>query len=200
MIKAICFDLDGVFFTKQSFKAFKNTIAELTSHPDLLDEVFHGSMMNDFKKNKITEDAYWDYVRNSLDISLANEEFSAIFENSYSIDQDIFDYILKIKEAGYKTCLCSNNFSTRIMALDKKFDFLKHFDVKVFSFDVGALKPDIKMFQTLAELSCVDGSEIVYSDDNKSKLEGAKNLGINTFVFENFPQFKNKLKSLGVCL
>ena len=39
MIKVICFDLDGVFFTKESFKIFKSKIAELTKHTDLIDEV-----------------------------------------------------------------------------------------------------------------------------------------------------------------
>ncbi len=178
MIKVICFDLDGVFFTHQSFKTFKSKVAKLTKHPELVNEVFHGTKMDGFKMNKVTENEYWGYVRGTLEVSLTNEEFSEILRNSYSIDQDILDYVLKTKEAGYKTCLCSNNFVTRIMELDKEFDFLKHFDIKIFSFDTGVLKPSIKIFQALVEQSNVDASEIVYSDDNKLKLDGAKELGI----------------------
>jgi len=198
LIKAICFDLDGVFFTKESFNIFKDEIAELTEFPDLIDGVFHGPEMNDFKLNKLTENEYLNYVRNSLKISLTNEEISEILGNSYSIDHDVLDYILKIKDSGYKTCLCSNNFVTRITALEKSFGFLKYFDIKIFSCDAEFLKPDIRIFQTLVEQSRVDVSEIVYSDDDEIKLAGAKELGINTFVFENFRQFRYELELLGV--
>lgn len=32
MIKAVCFDLDGVFFAEQSFRRFKFQLAEYTDH------------------------------------------------------------------------------------------------------------------------------------------------------------------------
>ena len=36
MIKAVCFDLDGVFFTDQSFTKFKCNVKEFTNHAPLL--------------------------------------------------------------------------------------------------------------------------------------------------------------------
>ena len=40
--------------------------------------------------------------------------------------------------------------------------------------------------------------EIVFADDNESRLVGAKELGINTFVYEDFDSFVKSLKELGV--
>ncbi|MEN8199566.1 MAG: HAD-IA family hydrolase [Thermodesulfobacteriota bacterium] len=200
MIKAICFDLDGVFFTEDSFPRFKQTVAELTEYPQLVDDVFHGSVMNNFKMNNINEGEYWDYARDTLEITLTNEEISKILRKSYSVDQDILDYVCKVKDTGYKTCLCSNNFVTRINELEKEFAFLKYFDIQIFSFDVGVLKPHVNIFKALVEQSKVDVSEIVYSDDRESKLDGAKELGIHTFIFKNIEQFKHTLESFGVIM
>ena len=199
MIKAVCFDLDGVFFTDQSFTRFKCNVKEFTNHTPLIDDVFHGTMMSDFKTNNITEETFWDYVRETLQVTLTNEEFFRMLRKSYSVNHDIKNFACKIKEAGYKTCLCSNNFVTRIRELEKEFSFLKHFDVKVFSYDIGVLKPNINIFHALVEQCGVDASEIVYSDDSESKLTGAEELGINTFIFEDINQFKYNLASLEVC-
>jgi len=198
MIKAICFDLDGVFFSEQSFKIFKRKVAEFTKHPDLMDEVFHGSTMNDFKTNTVTEGEYWDYARDTLGMTLANEEIFMMLRKSYLVDPDILNYLCEVKDAGYKTCLCSNNFVTRINELEKEFAFLNHFDIQIFSFDIGVLKPHANIFRALIEQVGVNASEIVYSDDRASKLDGAKELGIHTFVFENINQFMCTLESLGV--
>jgi len=39
---------------------------------------------------------------------------------------------------------------------------------------------------------------ICFDLDDEIKLAGAKELGINTFVFENFRQFRYELELLGV--
>lgn len=200
MIKAICFDLDGVFFTEKSFKTFKAEIAELSKYPHLVDDVFHGSKMVDFKLNRISENEFWDYSREILGTTITNEKYFETLRDSYSIDQKIFDFIKQIKKNGYQACICSNNFVTRIRELDHKFDFLKYFDIKIFSFDIGILKPRIEIFQALVVQSEMHPSEIAYSDDDKSKLEGAKQIGINTFVFKNFEQFKHELELRSVCI
>ena len=199
MIKAVCFDLDGVFFTDHSFTKFKCNVEKFTNHAPLIDEVFHGTMMSEFKINNINEATFWDYVRETLKVTLTNEEFFRMLRKSYSVNHDIKNFACEIKEAGYKTCLCSNNFVTRIRELEKEFSFLKHFDVKVFSYDIGVLKPNINIFHALVGQCGVDASEIVYADDSESKLTGAEELGINTFIFEDINQFKYHLASLEVC-
>jgi HAD superfamily hydrolase (TIGR01509 family) len=101
---------------------------------------------------------------------------------------------------GYKTCICSNNFITRVRGLNDKFSFLDNFDFSVFSYEVGELKPSSIIFEELLVRSKLKPEQLVYSDDNADKLYGAQNLGINTFVFSNATCFKEELARLGVIL
>lgn len=200
MIKAVCFDLDGVFFAEQSFNNFKIKLSESTEYSDSIDDVFHGSMMSDFKTNAITEETFWDYVRQTLEVRLTNDEIFKILRESYVVNADIESFVCQIRNAGFKTCLCSNNFITRIRELEEEFAFLGHFDTKIFSYDIGVLKPNVNIFKALVEQCGVNASELVYSDDSESSLSGAKELGIHTFIFENINQFKHALRTLGVSI
>jgi len=198
MIKAICFDLDGVYFTAESFPRFMKSISDLTTKNDSVEFVLKGDMMQEFKKGNITENQYWDYVREQLEIDTPNETIFELLRDSYEVNSDVVDYVRAVKQAGFSTCICSNNFETRVRELNEKFDFLKEFDVDILSYQVQALKPSVEIFKELVHKSNCLPEEIVFSDDNEAKLEGAKELGINTFVYTDFYSFKQKLETLGV--
>lgn len=199
MIKAICFDLDGVYFTSASFQRFKANLPKTVTDEEKINHVLAKSdeILN-FKRGKLTEEEYWNFARKELGITVDNEGIFTCLRDSYEINPDVRKYIAGIRAKGYKSCACSNNFVTRIRELNNKFDFLKDFDFTVFSYDVGITKPDKEIFEKLVEKSGVQPNEIVYSDDDESKLAGAKELGIQAFVFENFEQFTKKLEELGV--
>lgn len=199
MIKAICFDLDGVYFTGAGKKAFHKVLAELSGSDEKVNHVLYKSTeMREFVTGKLEEEALWNFVRSYLNINLTNEEFEELWIKEYEIDQKVRYIVLKAKEKGYITCICSNNNIVRIRALEKKFNFLNDFNVKIFSYKVGFVKPSKEIFQALIDQSGVKPEEIVYSDDKEERLSGAKNLGINAFVYKNFEEFLLKLEELGV--
>jgi epoxide hydrolase-like predicted phosphatase len=206
MIKAICFDLDGVFFTTESFKNFKKNLPKTVQDEDKINYVLYKSdEMFKFKTGKITEKEFWDYAKKELGISIdlgdvtsGLDNIYSVFRDSYNINNKVVDYVNKVKEAGYKTCVCSNNFPTRIKALDDEWGFLDCFDVKVFSYEVGYMKPAKEIFQVLIDKADVLPNKIVYSDDDESKMQGAAELGINTFLYTNFEDFIKHLENLGV--
>ncbi len=96
--------------------------------------------------------------------------------------------------------ICSNNYPTRVNALQKKFHFLDNFAAAVFSFEVDAMKPDIRIFQALIDKSGLKPEEIVYADDMEIALSGARALGINAALFTTFENYCQYLISLGVNL
>lgn len=198
MIRAICFDMDGVYFTSDSFKTFKKEVEKIKKTDTTTDEVFHGEKMQKFKRGKQTEEEYWAYVNRSFGLNLSIEEYSQLLSDSYKTNNEVVEYVKEIKKEGYKTCICTNNFKTRIDTLQKKFHFLDYFDVQVISFQIGYLKPEKEIFDFLIYKSQVKTNEIFFSDDKEETLTTAKKLGIETFLFTSFQEFKNKITDLGV--
>ncbi len=198
MIKAVCFDLDGVYFTSKGFSSFKESIMDLGVSKENVDHILHGEPMMKFKRGETKEEVFWKETIDYWGISKTIEELMGLLVSGYEIDQSVSEVAKKVRENGYKTCICSNNFVTRIKKLEEKFGFLKDFDVPVFSYEVGITKPDKGIFEELIRRSGVLAEEIVYSDDGEDKLKGALELGINAFLYEDFEQFKKELTKLGV--
>jgi HAD superfamily hydrolase (TIGR01509 family) len=125
-IKAICFDLDGVYFTPQGKKSFHLALSE---------------------------------------------EFGA---DSEKVDEDVQKAVQSAKKQGYITCVCTNNNAARLPILKSRFNLDSEFDIIVSSHEVGFTKPSKEIFQSLLAKIDVQPNELVYSDDNPDRLQGAK--------------------------
>jgi putative hydrolase of the HAD superfamily len=106
--------------------------------------------------------------------------------------------VKKLREAGYKTAICSNNFPARINGLQDKFGFLNDFGIVALSYEVGESKPSKKIFEELVRKSGVEAGSIVFADDNSDNLDGAKEVGITTFLYEGFEKYLEQLTNIGV--
>ena len=198
MIKAICFDLDGVYFTSAGVNTFKQALVDLGVTPQDVEYMLYGKPMKEFKRGEIEEGAFWKNAVEYWKLDKSPQEIIDLLTLGYEIDPEVGELVKKVRDNGYKTCICSNNYVTRINALEKKFNFLDNFDSYVFSYEIGIIKPDKGIFEELVKRTGVKPSELVYSDDGEDKLKGALEIGINAFLYENFEQFKDKLIELGV--
>lgn len=199
MIKAICFDLDGVYFLNGKSNFIK-TLIELGVSEDEAKRVFLKSdqMNKQYKLGKMTDDAFWSWALREWKLNLTIGEVVELLIKGYETNEPAVEYVKNVRKAGYKTVICSNNFPARINGLQNRFKFLDDFDVVVLSYEVGIDKPNKEIFQQLISKSEVKADEIVYSDDDESKMDGAKELGINTFLYTDFDAFVKHLESLGV--
>jgi putative hydrolase of the HAD superfamily len=201
MIKAVTFDLDGVYFTENSFQDFKNNLPKkITDEVEVNRVLFKSDEILAFKRGELSEDQFWDFVRSSLGVTLNNDQIFQLLADNYQVNQNVVDTVKKVRKLGIKTCICTNNFPTRINALDQKFNFLSDFDVKVFSYQVNAVKPDPKILRALIDQSACDPSEIFYADDKQANVDSALSLGINAILYTDFNGFVAQLRKLGVAI
>lgn len=200
MIKAITFDLDGVYFPKGK-KEFMDSLIKLGVTKTKAEEVFFGDKMNkEYKLGKLTDDEFWTWALKEWGLEISVKEVTDLMIKGYEVDSEVEEVVKKVKRNGYKTLICSNNFPARIKGLQNRFNFLKDFDIAVYSYEVGIAKPDKRIFQELVNQSGVEPKEIVFADDDKEKISGAIEVGIQAFLYEGFDKFVNKLEELGVDL
>jgi len=200
VIKAICFDLDGVYFTPSGKQSFHLAlIEEFGGEREVIDEIMYRSgAMCDLVTGKIKPPDFWDYLREQAGITASDDELTARWVRDYEVDVQVKKAVHSAHEQGYITCVCTNNNAARLPALETKFSFYQDFDVVVSSYEVGYTKPSPEIFKVLLQKVGVAPAELIYADDNPGRLQGAIDLGITTFVYENFEQFLKELKILGV--
>ncbi len=200
MIKAIVFDLDGVYF-KNGKKNFMNNVSRKYNIPR--EEVKYVFLKSDemnkyYKTGKISGDEFWKWATDVWEIEATKDELIELLGEGYEINQEAVDLCRKLRKNGYKTLVCSNNFKERIEILQKRFGFMDDFDVCIFSCDVGTLKPNKRIFEILCEKANVKPSEVFLVDDDERIISSAKKFGFHTSHCTNLKEFVNDLRDAGV--
>jgi epoxide hydrolase-like predicted phosphatase len=160
----------------------------------------HGKFVADFEKGLISEDIFWDRVCSELKVpkpkvsSLWTDAFKAI----YSPKEEMFSTATRLKKNGYKTALLSNTE----MPTTKHFYQLGYdmFDVLVFSCLEGTRKPEKKIYELTIQRLGSQPEQSVFIDDKPEYIEGAKQAGLRTILFENVSQVMNALAGFGVTI
>lgn len=199
MIKAITFDLDGVYFPSGK-NNFIKALGNLRISEEEAKRVFLKSPeMNElYKTGQLSDHEFWSWAKREWNIDGEWENLVRLLIDGYDIDKAVVEIIKKLRARGYRALICSNNFPARVNGLQQKFHFLDNFDAAVFSYEVGATKPSKRIFKELLKRAKTKPESIVFSDDNPNNLSEAEELGIKVFLYSNFGEFISKLRDLGV--
>lgn len=199
MIKVITFDLDGVYFPNGKANFIKS-LEKLGVSEDEAKGVFLKSpqMNQEYKNGKTTDEEFWTWAVSEWNLKISWREVTKLMIDGYDVDENVVSTVKKLRDLGYKTAICSNNFPARINGLQEKFGFLNDFNIVTISYEVGESKPNKKIFEELVRKSGVEAGSIVFTDDNSDNLDGAKEVGITTFLYEGFDKYLEQLTNIGV--
>ena len=200
MIKAITFDLDGVYFQNGKSNFIANLGKKYGVSEDEAKRVFLKSdqMNTDYKTGKMSDEEFWTWAKNEWNISDEWQKLPELMIEGYEVNENVVSIVKTVREKGYKTVICSSNFPARIEGLQKRFGFLHNFEAWALSYEVGHNKPDKELFEELVRRSDVEANEIAFADDFEPTVMSAKVVGISAFLYENFDQFLGELRKLGV--
>lgn len=170
MIKAVIFDCFGVLahdgwlpFRK---KHFGDDFERATEATDLN------------KRSNAGFIDYDDFLRQVGEMAGMSAEKARQEIEDNPVDPELFDYIQKRLRPAYKLGLLSNASEYHLDDIFKP-EQVALFDEIVLSYQVGAIKPDPIMYQTIANRLGVSPEECIYIDDQARYAEGATAIGMN---------------------
>jgi glucose-1-phosphatase len=195
-IKAVFFDLGGVI-VRTEFQAPRQQLAERLGmeYDDLVKIVFDSDSGIKATTGEISSDEHWDSVLKRL--KRPASELVAIRDEFFAgdiVDRTLLDYIRSLR-GKFKTGLISNAWSDlRDFIVREKFD--DAFDKIIISAEVGAAKPEPKIFQIALEQFGVKPKEAVFVDDFLINIEGCEKVGIKGIHFQDPESTLRQLKKL----
>ena len=147
---------------------------------------------------KITIEEFWTRVLKIWGKNFDWRKLNEIWKESYKLNREVLEIVKRLRKEGVRLGIISNTIEDRVKYLEKKYQFLKYFDVKTFSFKVHLLKPDPKIFILTLESLKVNPYQAVYIDDKEKHLKGAEKLGIKTILFKNAQDLEKELKAFAL--
>src|SRR5229473_553121 len=79
-----------------------------------------------------------------------------------------------------------------------RFPFFRFFPNRIYSYRVGASKPDPVIYRAALQACNVRAGETVYIDDVAAYAEAAQRLGMTGIVFQSPEQLQSDLRALGI--
>jgi len=195
-IRAVFFDLGGVI-VRTEFQAPREQLAERLGmeYDDLVKIVFDGASHIKATIGEISSEEHWDSVLKRL--KRPASELVAIRDEFFAgdiVDRTLLDYLRSLR-GKYKTGLISNAWGDlRDYIVREKFD--DAFDKMIISAEVGAAKPEPKIFQIALEQFGVKPKEAVFVDDFLINIEGCEKVGIKGIHFKDSESTLRQLKKL----
>ena len=195
-IKAVFFDLGGVI-VRTEFQAPREQLAERLGleYDDLNRIVFDSDSGIKATMGEISSEDHWASIIKRL--KRPASELVAIREEFFAgdiVDRTLVEYIRSLR-GKYKTGLISNAWSDlRDFIVREKFE--DAFDQMIISAEVGAAKPEPKIFQIALEQFGVRPNEAVFIDDFLINIEGCEKVGMQGIHFKDPESALKQLKKL----
>ena len=196
-IKAIVFDLGKVIcpFEHENICLGLSAFSPLTSK-EIYHEIFASGIERDFDEGKISGTEFYEKVRERIKVDLFLDEFKDIWNDIFSLDQDVVKIVHSMR--NYQRYLLSNTNEWHFHHLLEKFDILHEFDGSALSFKVGAAKPKQAIYQHILEISGLPAADCLYVDDIAAYVHAAVALGFQGIHFQGAEILRLKLGELGL--
>lgn len=183
MIKAIIFDLHGIFL--QSEKLSDRFAKDFGIPSDVFLPKLKMIMEEVRKPNANPAFTYWEPVFKEWNLGLKEQDFWDYWFKFEVQSDTIIEYVKSLKQKGIKIFILSNNFKERA-------EYYGHYpwmhdavDKVYFSWQTGLVKPDPKAWELVMTENNLDPKECMYFDDQQSNVDSAESLGIKSFLFLN---------------
>lgn len=191
---AIVFDLGNVLIPFDYSKAI-NKLNEVENGLGNRFYDFFKSNYNlhrEFEIGKISEKEFINKILSIVDHKIDEKTFCKYYADIFSLNEDLISLLPTMKK-NYKLFLLSNTDSIHKKYGWEKYDFLKYFDKLILSFEVGAVKPEEKIYREVEKASELPSSEHFFIDDIQEYVEGAKNVGWDAVQFIDYQKLINDL-------
>ncbi|KHO22094.1 HAD-IA family hydrolase [Mycolicibacterium setense] len=196
MICAAVFDLDGVI---RHFGVDDVVDIERRHHLDegaLQEVAFSQPLLSKVTTGQMTRDEWVHQIGEQIGNATAAAEWSRL---TPSIDTDILRLVDELRSIGLITAILTNGTNTIAAELaDSGID--AHFDEVFNSADIGHAKPDSRVFRHVLDALGREPTEVFFTDDAASKLEGAQSVGLVTHLFSGVAELRSALTEAGVKL
>ncbi len=200
MIDTVIFDIGNVL----AYFSWKESIRSLYGDGELYNRVADATVGNTKKWIEMDRGVMsYEEVLESFycDVPDIKDEICAAVSKFYD-DIAPYDYseqwVLTLKNKGYKVYLLSNYGKVPYELSLPKFTFTQHVDGAVISYEAKLIKPDPNIYKFICNKYGIDPKRAVFLDDMPENVAAAEEYGFRGIVFTDKASADGQLKEMGV--
>lgn len=195
VVQTILLDM-GKVLVDYDFRLFRDRICQSVEvdSEQLRGALTGNSLQHTYELGQLNDDEFHGEICRRLGKDVTREEFVAAWTGVFLPIPLLSEDLIRRLSARAQLWIVSNTNKLHFDYLRTKFSFFEHFKGFVLSHEVGAMKPDPRIFREALARSGSEASEALFVDDQIVNVEAARELGIEAFQFLSPDQFKSELQ------
>ncbi len=197
--RAIIFDIGRVLIRVDISRAMDGLASGLSlTPPEVWTAIQKDPHWLDWQEGRISPRDWHLHLTKRLGISLTFEQFSEVWNRALDPIPIHPESFLEKLSKNYRLALLSNTDPIHMSNEEARFPFFRLFPIRIYSYRVGASKPDPLIYREALKACKVRAENAVYIDDVPAYAEAAQRLGMTGIVFQSSEQLQSDLRELGI--
>ena len=199
MIKVAAFDI-GKVLLDFDYGIFVRRMAPRTRMDvPALDAFLNQSpLLAQYETGQLTSPEFFAVVQKETGFDGTEPEFAAHFEDIFTPIDEVISLHATLAASGLPTYTLSNTNEMAVRHISRAYDFWPRFTGHILSHEVGALKPNPKIYEIFEQTTGCRSAEIIYIDDLSENIAAAAARGWHTIEHRNGKDTAEAFEYLGV--
>ena len=199
--RAIIFDIGRVLIRVDIHRAMTGLASDLRLTPqEVWSAIENDPRWPDWQEGRISPEDWHLHLSKRLGGSLTFEQFTQAWNSALAPEPIQPEHFLEKLSKKYRLALLSNTDAIHMSDAEARFSFFRYFPIRIYSFRVGASKPDPLIYAEALRACKVHAPEAIYIDDVQAYAEAAQRLGMAGLIFRSHEELQTNLRDLGVRL
>ena len=198
-IRTCIFDLGNVLVFFSHEKMVQN-IAEVSGATEdaVRAFLFESQFQAALETGKVTEKEFHAEFESRTGSAVSIDALRLAVGDIFELNAPMVPLLRELRAAGIRLVLLSNTCVTHVDFVRDRWSFLDLFDEITTSWEVGALKPDPRIYESALAQSKCEASDCFFTDDIEDYVTQAISMGIQAHIYHNAATTRTTLRSLGI--
>ena len=195
-VSTVVYDLGNVLLSFD-YAPVMQKLAEYSGMPTAKIKPFIELNYVDFATGRMTGKEWHRFVCENLQFTMSWEDFQPFWADIFTPIDQTFELADKLHKK-YPQYLLSNTDPIHIPWCLGKYPLEPLFDGMILSYEIGAYKPDFRIYERGLAKFGLTPEECVFIDDIPANIEAARACGMKGIVCESPEQVRTDLAKLGI--
>lgn len=198
-IEAILFDLGKVLVDFDMSVSVETMMRHCSlTRRELEHFLWETEWIRRYECGQVSTREFHRYLRDAAKLDMDFEDFLVTWSAVFAPTLGVSEQLLTALRREYPLVLVSNTNEAHTEYIQSHYRVFDYFDHKILSFQVGALKPDRRIFERAIEVTGKAPDALFYTDDWEENVLAARELGIHAYRFDSEPGLIGALRQAGV--
>ncbi len=151
-----------------------------------------------YERGEVSTAGFHEFLCRDAGLEMDYVSFHRCWSGVFDAELIVPESLLARLGSVYPLALISNTNEAHVEHIRENFGVFDHFEHRVFSYEVGSLKPDRKIFECAIGAVGRRPASLLFIDDRAENIAAGRELGMQTHLFESLAGLRKAFQQAGV--